>query len=160
VTAGIAREDERSMLTGFLDWYRGVAEHKVAGLTFEEATRVSTPTGLTILGTINHLAWVEKRWFEYHFKGEDPDDLDAHRSFELGPTDTIESVLERYRGACAEARRTVADEPSLDALAKVEHRHFGATSLRWILLHMIEETARHAGHLDIVRELTDGRTGD
>jgi uncharacterized damage-inducible protein DinB len=160
VTADIAREDERSMLTGFLDWYRGVAEHKVAGLTFEEATRVSTPTGLTILSTINHLAWVEKRWFEYHFKGEDPDDLDAHRSFELGPTDTIETVLERYRAACAEARRTVADAPSLDALAKVEHRHFGATSLRWILLHMIEETARHAGHLDIVRELTDRRTGD
>ena len=148
------------MLTGFLDWYRGVAVHNVAGLTFEEATRISTPTGLTILGTINHLAWVEKRWFEHRFKGEEPDDLDAHRSFELGPTDTIESVLERYRSACTEARRIVADEPSLDARAKVEHRHFGTRSLRWILLHMIEETARHAGHLDIVRELTDGRTGD
>jgi uncharacterized damage-inducible protein DinB len=160
VTADIAREDERSMLTGFLDWYRGVGEHKVAGLTLEEATRVSTPTGLTILGTISHLAWVEKRWFEHFFKGEEPDDLDAHRSFELGPTDTIESVVERYRSACTNARRIVADEPSLDARAKVEHRHFGTPSLRWILLHMIEETARHAGHLDIVRELTDGRTGD
>jgi uncharacterized damage-inducible protein DinB len=148
------------MLTGFLDWYRGVAEHKVAGLTLEETTRVSTRTGVTMLGTINHLAWVEQLWFQHHFDGQERDRLDAHSSFQLAPTETVESVVERYRSACADARRIVAEAPLLDVRSKVDHAYFGACTLRWILVHMIEETARHAGHLDILRELTDGRTGD
>jgi len=156
----MGREDERSTLTGFLDWYRGVAEHKLVGLTLEDATRVRTPTGVTMLGTVHHLAWVERRWFEHFFRGEVPDGLDAHTSFALGADDTVVSVIEWYRSACSDARRIVAGEPSLDARAKIEHAIFGAVSLRWILVHVIEETARHAGHLDVLRELTDGRTGD
>jgi hypothetical protein len=69
-------------------------------------------------------------------------------------------VLDRYRAECAFARVVVDGAPSLDAGAAVEHPIYGEVTLRWILVHMIEETARHAGHLDILRELTDGRTGD
>jgi hypothetical protein len=156
----VTEEAERSMLTGFLDWYRGVAEHKLADLTLEQTTSVAMPSGLTMLGTIKHLAWCERRWFEQLYLGGARDELDAHESFALDAGDTVASVVDDYRDACTSSRRIVAAAPSLDQEAQRPHAFFGTPSLRWILLHMIEETARHAGHLDIVRELTDGRTGD
>jgi hypothetical protein len=156
----LAEDADRSLLTGFLDWYRGVAEHKLADLTLEQTTNISMPSGLTILGTIKHLAWCERRWFEQNFLGDPRDELEAHRSFGFGGADTVESVIDDYRDACDSSRRIVAAAPSLDTNAQIAHPFFGICTLRWILLHMIEETARHAGHLDILRELTDGRTGD
>jgi len=155
----VAPDDERAMLGEFLDWYRGVVEHKLDGLLFEDATRASTPSGVTLLGAVKHLAWVERRWFDHFVKGEPADALDAHTSFVLDDGDTLESVIEAYRDACAHARTTVAAS-SLDAPMAAPHGAFGTRTVRWVMQHMIEETARHAGHLDVLRELTDGRTGD
>ena len=160
MTVGGGRDDERTLLTGFLDWYRGVAVHKLAGLNRDDATRVETPTGMTMLGVINHLAWCERVWFDHHFRGEEPDDGDDSTSFRLEPTDNVESVTARYSRACHDARQIVAEESSLEAPSAIAHPVFGTVSLRWILLHMVDETARHAGHLDLLREWTDGRTGD
>ncbi len=151
--------DERKLLGGFLDWYRGIAEHKLAGLTRTDATRVSTPTGVTLLGTIKHLAWCEQCWFPYHLLGAVPEPVDIDVSFSIGPDDSIESVIAGYNEECVRAR-AITDEQPLDTLTAIGHDVFGVVSLRWILVHMIEETARHCGHLDILRELTDGRTGN
>jgi len=109
---GDAPDDERSVLTGNLDWYGDGAEHELAGLTLDEATRVSTPTGGTRLGAINHLAGVEKRWIEHHFSGEDAKGLDARRSPVLSVADAAESDGGRYRDACVAARPIVAEQPS------------------------------------------------
>ena len=148
-----------ALLGDFLDWYRGIAEHKLAGLTREDATRVSTPTGVTLLGLVQHLAWCEQCWFPYHLLGVVPEPVDIDVSFSIGPDDTIDSVVAGYHEECARAR-TITDEQPLGAVTAIPHDVFGAVSLRWILVHMIEETARHCGHLDILRELTDGRTGN
>ena len=85
---------------------------------------------------------------------------DVHGSFRLRPTDTVESVLDEYRDECALSRDIVSKAASLDALSAREDTYRGNVPLRWILVHMIEETARHAGHLDIMREAIDGQTGD
>jgi hypothetical protein len=151
-------DDERAMLTGFLDWYREVAERKLDGLSRADATRVSTPTGVTLLGTIAHLDWVERRWFGHYLCGDAPGAADATTSFTVAADATVESVVAGYRGACEKSREVTA-ALDLGTMTVVPHDVFGDQSLRWVLVHMIDETARHAGHLDILRELTDGRTG-
>ena len=153
------RADERELLCGFLDWLRAVVERKVDGLSLEEATRVMTPTGLSVLGVVQHLAWVQRLWFRWRFAWEDVDVADEGQDFAIRPGATIESVLEGYRDESDRARRITA-AASLDDLSANEHTLYGRVSLRWILVHEIEETARHAGHLDLMREQVDGRTGD
>lgn len=155
------RADERMMLTGFLDWNRAVVERKVEGLSLDDASRAATPTGLSPLGVVAHLAAVEVGWFAESFAGETVDPIwDDHGSFRLRATDSVESVVAEYRDACARSRAIVEAAPSLDELSRTTDEHRGNVSLRWILVHMIEETARHAGHLDLMREQIDGRTGD
>jgi hypothetical protein len=149
------------MLSGFLDWYRSVVEHKVEGLALDDAVRVMTPTGLSPLGVVAHLSAVEVGWFEETFAGQPVDPIwDDHGSFRIRDSDTVESVVAEYQDACAGSRGVVAAAPSLDDLSVRTDEVLGQVSLRWILVHMIEETARHAGHLDIMRETIDGRTGD
>jgi len=156
-----AAADERTLLAGFLDWYRGVVVHKIEDLSTAEASNVMTPTGLSPLGVVAHLAAVEVGWFWETYAGEPVDPRwEAHASFRLTSTDTTRSVVEEYRHACDQSRTIVEAAPSLDARAAAPHHFWGHVSLRWLLVHMIEETARHAGHLDIMRETIDGRTGD
>jgi len=156
-----ARADEREMLTGFLDWYRAGVVRKVEGLSREDATRVATPTGLTPLGVVAHLAAVELSWFEEDFLGNPArSELNDHGEFRLHDDDTVASVVDEYVQACACARAVLAKASSLDELSAVETPFRGRVTLRWILVHMIEETARHAGHLDLMREQIDGQTGD
>ena len=152
-------EDERALLDGFVDWFRTLAAARLDGLNRAEATRVATPTGLTLAGIVKHLAWVERVWFRYYLEGEDLDLSDNPGSFALGPEDTVESVVADYRSACDDSRRIAAESSSLDRRAVRAHALFGQVSLRWILVHMIDETAGHKGHQDILRELTDGVTG-
>ncbi len=158
------RRGERETLGGFLDWYRAVVERKVEGITLEEAKRVRTATGMSALGIVRHLGWVERGWFRETFAGEDVESIDADgdnsAEFAIGSDDTVESVLAFYRAEVEEARRIVRDSPSLDALSARETSYRARVSLRWILMHMLEETARHAGHLDLIREAIDGRVGD
>jgi hypothetical protein len=156
-----ARTNEREMLCGFLDWYRRVVERKVDGLAMDDASRAMTATGLCPLGIVAHLAAVEVGWFEETFAGATVDPMwDDYGSFRLRPNDTVESVLNEYRDACARSRDIVSGAASLDGLSVREDAYRGNVSLRWILVHMIEETARHAGHLDIMREAIDGQIGD
>ncbi len=154
---------ERELLSGFLDWYRAVVERKVADLSLEDASRVMTPTGLSPLGIVKHLAYVERSWFKVRFTAEEEkehradDDPDA--DFRVDPGETVASVLGFYRRSANDSRRIAARAP-LDQLSKSVSPHYGPVSLRWILVHMLEETARHAGHLDVMREQIDGTTGD
>jgi hypothetical protein len=155
------RADERSLLSGFLDWYRSVIERKVHDLSRDDAARVMTPTGLSLLGVVAHLAAAEVGWFAETFAGEPADPMwEDYGSFRLRESDTVETVVVEYRNACARSR-TIADAASsLDQLSVIADEYRGNVSLRWILVHMIEETARHAGHLDLMREQIDGQTGD
>ncbi|HEY7946802.1 MAG TPA: DinB family protein [Acidimicrobiales bacterium] len=157
------RRNERDTLEGALDWYRAVVPHKVEGLGLDQARRVLTPTGLSVLGVIKHLAWVERGWFRETFAGEEVEfvdsDLDNSAEFLIDQDDTVESVLAFYRDE-VERSRLITGSSSLDDVSARSTTFHGHVSLRWILVHMLEETARHAGHLDIMRETIDGRTGD
>jgi uncharacterized damage-inducible protein DinB len=158
------RRGESETLGGFLDWYRAVVERKVDGLSLEDATRVMTPTGMSALGILKHLGWVERGWFRETFAGEDVEaiDLDGDNSaeFAISSDDTVESVIAFYRAEVEEARRVVRESRSLDAISARETNYREHVSLRWIMVHMLEETARHAGHLDLMREEIDGQVGD
>jgi hypothetical protein len=158
-----ARQPERESLLGFRDWYAEVIVKKIDGLSLEAAATVMTPSGLSPLGIVKHLGWAERLWYLYRFRGDDFDigitPGDNSPTFVVTADDTVETVIDSYRAAVAEAR-VVIDGANLDDVAAREHQLYGFTSLRWILVHMLEETARHAGHLDILREQLDGHTGD
>jgi Protein of unknown function (DUF664) len=157
------RAAERELLSGFLDWYRAVVENKVTGLAIEDAGRVMTPTGLSPLGIVKHLGDVEQGWFRERFADEAIDtpwsDDDPFAVFRVEPHDSVPSILGFYRASTEHSRR-ILDGAALDDLSVGESPVYGRVSLRWIVVHMIEETARHAGHLDLMREQIDGRTGD
>jgi uncharacterized damage-inducible protein DinB len=154
--------DEKAMLSAFLDRYRETMLWKLDGLTKEQASARLVPSATTLLGIVKHLAYVERGWFPIYFAGgrvaypwpEDEPDQDI--DFRVSATDTIESISALYQQEIARSREIVAGA-SLDDLSKEQDR--GPRSLRWIMVHMIEETARHAGHADILRELTDGAIG-
>jgi uncharacterized damage-inducible protein DinB len=153
------RDLDDAQLLSALDWNRSVVVRKLDGLTFEEATRVRTPTGLTLLGVVRHLAWDERGWFEHFLLGEPDDAVDIDESFAIRSVSSVDEVLADYLSAVDRSREIVRMWPSLEARSVIPHDYFGIVTLRWILLHMTTETTRHAGHLDILRELTDGETG-
>lgn len=154
--------DEKTTLNAFLDRYRETILWKLEGLSTEQASARLVPSVTTLLGIVKHLAYVERGWFQMNFAGEPPnypwpeDEPDEDIDFRIGPSDTVESISALYRQEIARAREIVAGA-SLDELSKNQER--GPRSLRWIMVHMVEETARHAGHADILRELTDGAIG-
>jgi uncharacterized damage-inducible protein DinB len=158
--------DERVTLTGFLDYYRATILTKIDGLTDEQARTRFVGSDTTLLGIVRHLAEVERGWFRRRLRGEDAPPLyysksDPDGDFHPGLDWTVADAVAAYERECDVARLIVADTASLDELTVVPVHDYGApVSLRWILVHMIEETARHAGHADIVRELIDGATGD
>lgn len=157
--------DERTTLEGFLDDYRRTVVRKVTGLSEQGARRELVSSESTPGGIIKHLRWVEMSWFQRRFAqrpaGELPDDpsseADPDGDFRLDADETLDDVIARYQREC-ELSRKVAADCSLDYA--VPHPWLGTVSLRWIYVHMIEETARHAGHIDILREQIDGVTGD
>lgn len=152
--------DEKESLHASLDRHRDVVLWKIDGLDDEQLRRPMTPSGTNLLGMVKHLAAVEYGWFCHTFgreteplpfKDDDPDaDLrvEPHES-----TDDIVQFYDRARNA-ADA---VIQELSLDEIG--EAWWGDPVSMRWVLIHMIEETARHAGHFDILRELIDSNTG-
>jgi uncharacterized damage-inducible protein DinB len=155
--------DERTLLTAFLDWHRATVRVKCEGLSEADAHRPVLPSSplMTVAGLVSHLYWVERDWFERHFLGgpdggpwtaEDPD---AEMRVDGVP---LARLLEEYDAQCARSREIVAGH-DLDAVEKDGSTRGGPVSLRWIVVHMIEETARHNGHLDAMRELLDGVTG-
>ncbi len=152
--------DERTTLREMLDYYRVVLIRKVEGLTRAQATEHSTPSGLTLFNLLRHMAYVERQFFR-GFAGEDVAPLyrtddDPQGDFHPGPDDTVEQAIADYRAEAVHANEVLA-EHSLDDDVRMGT---STLSLRWIMVHMIEETARHAGHADVLRELTDGAVGD
>ncbi|MFD1047960.1 DinB family protein [Kibdelosporangium lantanae] len=153
--------DEKTSLHVSLDRHRDVVLWKLEGLDDEQLRRPMTPTGTSLLGLVKHLAYVEYGWFCQTFGREteqivdNPDD--PEEDLRVKPTESTADVLGYYERARAAADRVV-DEVGVEELGEA---WFGdPVSLRWVLIHMIEETARHVGHMDILRELIDGATGD
>ncbi len=159
---------ERDVLRSMLDWYRAGVVEKVAGLDHESANRVFVASGTTTAGLVKHLAGVEDHWWYQVWQGvEWPDpwasapwDEDRDWEFHSAADDSLADLVSLYEGRCAEARRIEAAAPDLDTMAAAPSGRGEIVNLRWIMLHMIEETARHLGHLDILCELADSRTGE
>jgi uncharacterized damage-inducible protein DinB len=157
--------DERTVLTTFLDYTRDTVHAKCAGLSDADARRAPLPGSplMTISGLVSHLRWVESSWIEGKLLGGVIDapwtDDDPDREFRIAVDVPLAQLLAEYRAACARHRDMVAaldlDTPSLGDLGwRTE-----PVTLRWILFHLTEETARHNGHIDILRELADGTRG-
>jgi uncharacterized damage-inducible protein DinB len=152
--------DEKTTLSAFLDWYRDALLRKIEGLNQEAATRRLVPSATTLLGMVKHLAYVERGWFQGTFLGEPierlrtADDPDAEFRIELG--ESIDRIVGLYRREVERSREIVRAASLDDHALRADRRNY---SLRWILVHMIEETARHVGHADILREQLDGATG-
>ena len=156
--------DERATLTQFLEWYRATVFLKVEGLTDEQAARRATPPSpLSLLGIVRHMAEVERAWFRRRFAGETAPPIyytDDDRDGDMFPPRdaTLAEAIATIETEIA-AARTIADAASLDQHGAVL-LDGEPVNMRWILVHMIEEYARHCGHMDLLREAVDGQTGD
>jgi uncharacterized damage-inducible protein DinB len=159
---------ELVQLTAFLDFLRETVLLKTEGLTAEQLGRRLPPSSLTLGGLLNHLALVEDWWFRVRFAGlehvapwGDVDwSADPDWEFRTAAELTPEQLRERYRETCARSREVVAAAESLDQLSVRTGREGRHWDLRWVLIHLIEETARHAGHTDLLREAIDGSVGE
>ena len=162
--------DEKAMLTQFLDFHRATLLWKLDGLSKPQLDKLSVSTStLTLAGLIKHLALVEDDWFQSVFLGLDlpepwasaPFDHDKDWDFNSAADDSMDELIALYESACRRSRAVVAEASSLDCRSA---RHVQATqepyTLRWIILHMIEESARHNGHADLLREAIDGSVGE
>lgn len=146
--------DERELLLQWLAFLRGAVARKVDGVSDEDARW--TPDGklISLLGIVNHLTHVEWRWIDGAMFGAATSR--SEDEFSPGPELTVAAALEAYR---VRAEATDAAVRYLPSLATPARRDDGV-DLRWVLLHLINETARHAGHADATRELLDGTTGE
>ena len=152
---------EKETLHFSLNRHRAAVLWKVEGLPDDQLRRPMTPSGTSLLGLVKHLAGVEFGWFCATFGRESEsipvDENDPEADMHARPDETTAEILEFYGRASAAADRTI-DELDLDDTGTAWSGE--TVSLRWVLVHMIEETARHAGHMDILREVIDGATGD
>jgi uncharacterized damage-inducible protein DinB len=156
---------ERAVLTTMLDYARDTVHAKCAGLSEADARRAPLPGSplMTVSGLVSHLRWVESWWIEAVLLGraiETPStDDDPDREFRIAVDVSLAGLLAEYRAACARHRDLVAaldlDTPSVGELDWRDE----PVTLRWVLFHLVEETARHNGHIDILREMADGQTG-
>lgn len=163
--------DELTMLTQFLDYHRATLAQKAGGLDRTQmATRLPT-SGLTLAGLIKHAALNEDHWFGVVLLGRPqsepwasvPWDDDPDWEFRTAVDDDPADLLALYAETCARSRANIAEAAAnggLDGLSEVHSRRGQRFSLRWILLHMIEEVARHNGHADLLREAVDGTVGE
>ncbi|HEV8557530.1 MAG TPA: DinB family protein [Actinophytocola sp.] len=154
---------ERDQLIGFLDFLRATVVWKCGDLTDEQARRSLVPSKLvTLAGLVSHLTLVEEWWFANVVGGE-PDRWDEASTadpdvdWKQGADTPLPELVAAYQAQCEVSRRYVAERDLDDVITAPNGKQF---NVRWVLLHMIEETARHAGHLDLIREMTDGLTGE
>lgn len=153
--------NERLALTQQLDFHRATLVHKLERLDDEQMRRPMTASGLSLLGLVRHLTQTEHGWFLKIYAGLREPDLypigaDPDEDFRVGADETGDALVADYLGTCERARACVA----AGKLDDVRTTPWGAeVNLRAILLHMIQETARHNGHADIIREAIDGTTG-
>lgn len=157
---------EKETLSAFLDYHRAVFLHKLAGLSDEDLRRQPLPSStITLLGMLKHLAFTEHDWFNIVFAGEvvvgdfwSEEDPDA--DWRVEPGETKEQLLALYQAQIEKSRQITAAYDLNDLSRTTIIADFKPRSLRWVLLHMIEETARHNGHADLLRESIDGLRGD
>jgi hypothetical protein len=144
---------ETETLRGFLDYLRTSIAAKVDGAPEPQVRTAAVPSGTNLLGLLNHLTFVERSMF----LGEDVTNWQA--TFKAAPSDTVADVVARYRATVRHANEVLDGCTDLSAPVPRPRPGRPAPSARWALTHMIEETARHAGHADLLRELIDGTTG-
>jgi uncharacterized damage-inducible protein DinB len=158
----VAVAGERETLEGFLEYHRRVLGGKVRDLSEEEARRRLVPSATTLLGLVSHAAAVERNWFQHYLGGTPRGQIAGNArgdapSWDVSADASIADVIAEFDAACSVSRQ-IAARFILDHT--VPHDQLGRVSLRWIYLHLIREHARHIGHADILREQTDGATGD
>ena len=157
--------DERTTLLTMLDYTRKTALAKCEGISDEDARKAPLPGSplMTVSGVVSHMRWVESSWINERLLGnedagpwteEDPD-----REFHYMLDGPLSAVIEGYVEQSRQHDELIAGM-DLDQVAVMRIRGDREINLRWILFHLIEENARHNGHLDILRELADGVTGD
>ncbi|MFE7529207.1 DinB family protein [Kitasatospora sp. NPDC057542] len=151
--------DEPSTLLAFLDYLRAAVIAKLDGISDEDARRPGVASGTSLLWLVRHLAVVEDNWFTWAYRGvgEEPSESDEV------PLDgaTVAAEVAAYREAIERSDAVAAGAPDLDrpGVRSLRPDDAEGPSLRWVLVHMIEETGRHAGHADIIREQLDGAIG-
>ena len=154
--------DERTTLNSFLEWQRITLNQKCDGLTKEQLReRSAPPSTLSLLGLVRHMADVERGWFQRTLAGEDVpaiyySDTDRDGEFDNVDTADVEDAFTKWQAQC-ERSRQIASEHELEDTGR--HSSGEMHSLRWILIHMIEEYSRHNGHADLLRERIDGAVG-
>ncbi|MBM3696460.1 MAG: DinB family protein [Actinobacteria bacterium] len=156
--------DERTSLEVWLEFHRATLAMKCRGLDAEQlARRAVPPSPLSLLGLVRHLAELERAYFRRGFAGEeigwlhgDPEEPDSWSDFSGAAPATAAADLETWREECDRARRVAAAAPSLDSHAAGD----AASTLRWTMVKMIQEYARHNGHADLLRECIDGAVGE
>jgi len=152
------------MLTAFLDYYRADFLDRAYGLTSAQLQVSLPPSTLSLSRLIGHMTLVEYSWFQDRFDGKgEPEpyaslgweaDIDAEMT--LAETWETQELLERFKAAVADSRARESAAESLDQLSAQTNRDGEHWSLRWILIHMVEEYARHCGHADLIRQSIDG----
>lgn len=161
--------DERDGLLRYLAHQRDLARTTAFGLTDEQARLAPSASALSVGGVIKHLASTETNWIDLVVKGDDDVDIEVAAArygeeFQLREEETLASVLHRYGEVAARTEHVIAGVADLDQPVPVPKGvpwypdDVNAWSVRWVLLHLIEETARHVGHADIIRESVDGAT--
>lgn len=156
----VEQGSELEVLTSMLDRYRAAVVAKVDGFTDDQARSHPVPaSALTIAGVVKHLAATERWWFPIDFAGLDVEPLypdgDPDGGFSLEEDDTLEGLVTRYVEECQRSRAAITGRHAGE-IARSDGMDF---MLRYALVHMIEETARHCGHLDLLAESLDGRRG-
>jgi len=151
-----ARADERVTVLAFLQWHRETLQLKCADLTPEQLAERAVPrSGLSLLGLVRHAAESERFWFRQVMAGEDVKPLFPD-AFEVADAD-VDQAWDAWQTEVAFADRFVAAAPDLDVAG--DEPGEGPVSLRWVLMHLVEEYARHNGHADLLREQLDGTVG-
>ena len=164
--------DELTLLTQFLDYHRATLLQKVAGLDRDQLATRLPPSELTLAGLLKHAALVEDHWFGSVLLGRPqpepwasaPWDDDRDWEFHSAVDDEPDQLRALYAETCERSRAHTAEAAARDGLdtvaARGSRRRGEQPTLRWILLHMLEETARHNGHADLLRQAADGATGE
>ncbi|MFJ1753921.1 DinB family protein [Kitasatospora sp. NPDC088134] len=159
---------ERADLLGALDRHRDFLRFTARGLTDDQARQRTTVSELTLGGLIKHVAWGEERWLRFAADGpaamrteRDPGSVEAWAAqFRMGPDETLDALLAHYR-AVADRTAALVATLDLDAEQPLPEAPWFEPGARWsvrrVLLHVLAETAQHAGHADILRESLDGR---
>ena len=156
----MSNDNEKAAIAEVLDTYRGVVRWKLEGVDRSAAVRPLVPSGTSLLGIVKHLAYVERWWFHAVLGRMDVDfpwtDDDPDPDWRIEDWESIEGVLDFFERECAMSRTVLGSLESLDAEFSRGER---TLVVREVLLHFVEELARHVGHMDILRELIDGSTG-